>query len=231
MPERCAPAAGDEAVAKPPVEGQDAGGPAHPADPTVVQGAGLDRTRSQILGRNRRRLLAVGLALGGALAGCVYVPGTVDGVPTGAPWVALPLRGWIAEGAATAEAVTACFAPDCAPRVAVGVFRATGPQAADLAGALRDPQRLARWLRANDEADRDPKRRQIRTVPTVRSLREDAFEGFAIELARADGAREPAHGAVLGRRSGDALRFVIAIGFEAETVQRIARDVAAAHLR
>lgn len=171
------------------------------------------------------------LALGAALAGCLYVPGPVEGVPNGAPWVALPLRGWIAEGTATAEAMTACFAPDCAPRVAVGVFRASGPEAAVLAGVLREPQILARTLLANDAADRDPKRRTIRTVPTVQPLREGHLEGFAIELARADAARAPAHGAVLGRRSGEALRFVIAIGFEADTVRQVARDVAAAHLR
>ena len=171
------------------------------------------------------------LAVCVALAGCVYIPGRVDGVPAGAPWVALPLRGWIAEGGATAEAVTACFAPDCAPRVAVGVFRADGAQAAALAGVLREPQTLARTLLANDAADRDPKRRHIRTVPTVQPLREGDFEGFAIELARADGARAPAHGAVLGRHSGEALRFVIVVGFEAGTVRQVARDAAAAHLR
>lgn len=181
--------------------------------------------------RRTGRALAVGVAVCAALAGCLYIPGTVEGVPNGAPWVALPLRSWIAEGEATAEAVTACFDPGCAPRVAIGVFRATGRQAADLAGVLRDPEKLARGLRANDAADRDPKRRQIRTVPTVRTLQEAGFEGFAIELARADADRAPAHGAVLGRRSGDALRFVIAIGFEAETVRQVARDVATAQLR
>lgn len=176
-------------------------------------------------------MVTIAAALGLALAGCNYVPAGVEGVPAGGSWTALPLRGWIAEGGATAEAITACFAPDCAPRVAVGVFRASGAQATVLAHALREPQTLARTLVANDAADRDPKRRQIRTVPTVETLRERGFEGFAIELARADGAREPAYGAVLGRRSGEALRFVIVIGFEADTVRRVARDVAAAHLR
>lgn len=181
--------------------------------------------------RRAGRALAGGVALGVVLAGCLYLPDTVGGVPTAGSWVTLPLRAWIAEGPAAAEAVAACFAPECTPRVAVGVFRSTGAQADELAAVLRDPQRLARGLRANDAADRDPKRRQIRTVPTVAPLQDGAFEGFSIALARADDARAPAHGAVLGRRSGDNLRFVIAVGFEADAVQRMARDVAATHLR
>jgi len=171
--------------------------------------------------------LAVSLALGG----CIYLPGTVEGLPSGGPWVVLPLRDWLAEGGATADAMAACFAPTCSQRVAVGVFSASGPEGAALAGVLREPESLARMLLANDAADRDPKRRQIRTVPKVEPLREGSAEGFAIEIARADRTRPPAHGAVLGRRLGPTLRFVIAIGFEPETVQRVAREVAAAQLR
>jgi hypothetical protein len=182
--------------------------------------------------RRRRLCAAAVFALAvGATAGCIYVPGAVEGLPAGGPWVALPLRGWIAEGAARAEAVAACFAPDCAPRVAVGVFSASGPEAEALAVVLRRPQQLASWLEAKDAADTDPKRRSTRTTATAQPLRDGAFEGFSIALARVDGARPPAYGAVLGRRSGDALRFVMAIGFEPETVRQVARDVAAAHLR
>jgi hypothetical protein len=71
----------------------------------------------------------------------------VRGVPPADPWTALPLRRSIAESPVTPEAVAGCWRGDCPEQLAVGVFRATGEEAANLARTLDDPERLARVVR------------------------------------------------------------------------------------
>jgi hypothetical protein len=169
------------------------------------------------------RLASIGLVF--ALAGCIYVPASVEGVPAGASWVALPLRGWLSEGSVRAEAITACFAPDCAPRAGVGVFRATGEEARAIDAILRKPERLARQLEQRAEAGRSGKPPAAKAVPTVAPMREGGMAGFALDLVRADGSRA-AHAVVLGKPSGEALRFVMVIGEDEPAIQRLAREVA-----
>ena len=89
-------------------------------------------------------LLASALTL--AAAACTAIPRHLDGVPTEAPYTALPLRSWLAEDRIEPKAVVACASTECAQRIAVGVFRASGGAADGLAATLRDPQALARAL-------------------------------------------------------------------------------------
>jgi hypothetical protein len=140
-----------------------------------------------------------GAALAAALAGCIYFPEPVQGLPGGGGWVALPLRGWIAESAVKAEGIAGCFAADCAPRVGVGIFRAAGEEARVIAAVLREPERLVRFIDERDRADTGPRRKGVRTVATVEKLRESGLSGFAATLSRADGSRM-AHAAVLAAR-------------------------------
>lgn len=148
-----------------------------------------------------RRLLrraspaAAALAVAAGLAACIYLPEPVAGLPGGGSWVALPLRGWIAEGGIAAEGVAGCFAPDCAPRVAIGLFRAAGAEARTLSGVLREPERLVRFLEARDRADSARQRKAVRSVVTVERLREGGLSGFAGTLARGRLARRPRRGA------------------------------------
>lgn len=178
-----------------------------------------------------RRLLrrappaAAALTLAAGLAACIYLPEPVAGLPGGGSWVALPLRGWIAEGGIAAEGVAGCFAPDCAPRVAIGLFRAAGAEARTLSGVLREPERLVRFLAERDRADSAPQRKAVRSVVTVERLREGGLSGFAGTLAREDGSRA-AHAAVLGAETRGGLRVAIVIGDSAEGVRMAAREVA-----
>ena len=171
------------------------------------------------------RFAAAALGVASALAGCIYLPSHTEGLPAGGSYVALPLRGWIAEGGITAEGITGCFAPDCAPRIGVGIFRATGAEARTLRAVLDEPERLVRFLAARDAADTSPQRKGIRTVAAVEKLREGGAAGFAATLARADGTRA-AHAVVLGAETRDGLRVAIMIGDSPEGVRMTARDVA-----
>jgi hypothetical protein len=173
---------------------------------------------------SRLLLLLVGAALP---AGCIYVPTYVEGVPAGASWVALPLAGWLSEGGVRAEAITACFAPDCAPRAGVGVFRASGDEARTVEAALRHPERLARLLQERAAAAASTKRPGAgRAIQTVTPLKDGSLAGFTLAMAREDGSRA-AHAAVIGKRSGEALRFVIVVGADEEAVRATAREVVA----
>jgi hypothetical protein len=173
----------------------------------------------------RARLAAAALGLAG-LAGCIWMPVAVEGLPAGGSWVALPLRGWIAEGDVRAEGIAGCFSAECAPRVAIGIFSATGAEARALQAVLREPERLARFIAARDAADTNPRRQGVRTVATVERLREGAASGFLAALMREDGSRA-AHAAVLGRETRDGLRLALVIGESPEGVRMTAREVAA----
>jgi hypothetical protein len=179
----------------------------------------LARARAAAL----RGIAALGVA---ALAGCIWLPAPVEGIPSGGSWVALPLRGWIAEGGIKAEGVAACFAPDCAPRVAVGIFRATGSEARTLDAVLRDPERLVRFIAERDAADTNPRRKGVRTVVTTERLREGAAAGFSATLMREDGSRA-VHAVALGVETRDGLRLAIVVGESPEGVRTTAREVAA----
>jgi len=168
---------------------------------------------------------ALGLAAW-ALSGCIYLPSHTEGLPSGGAYVALPLSGWIAERGVKAEGIAGCFAAECAPRVAVGIFHATGEEARTLEAVLREPERLVRFLAARDAADTAPQRQRIRTVATVEKLREGGAAGFSATLAREDGTRA-AHAVVLGADGRDGLRIAIVIGESPEGVRMTAREVAA----
>lgn len=161
-----------------------------------------------------------------ALGSCIYLPAHIDEIPAGGGWMTLPLRGWIAEGEIKAEGIGACLAPDCAPRVGIAVFRATGAAARELATTLEDPQRLVRYLQERDAADTAAHRKAIRTVATARPFHEGRLSGFSITLMRADGSR-PAHAVALGLPNGDTLRVALVIGESEDGVRLAAREVAA----
>jgi hypothetical protein len=160
-----------------------------------------------------------------ALAGCIYFPEPVQGLPGGGGWVTLPLRGWIAEGRVKAEGIAGCFAADCSSRVGLGIFRATGEEARIVAALLREPERLVRYLDERDRADTAPQRKALRTVTTVERLREGRLAGFAATLSREDGTRM-AHAAVLAAETREGLRFALVIGESREGVRRVAREAA-----
>lgn len=162
--------------------------------------------------------------IAGWLAGCGLYPSAVRGVPTDAPWFALPLNDWLDEDRAKPEAVAICRPPECGPGLVVSVVRVTGPDAAIAEGLLADPGPLARALQAPRSG------KPARTMVALRPLSEGATSGFAITLARRDGGRRPAYGAALGRPQGDGLELVLVIGEEAAAVEDAARRVARQHL-
>lgn len=156
-----------------------------------------------------------------SLTGCGYIPRPVAGVPPGAPWEALPLRKWLAEDRAEPVALSFCVPPECRPGLAVAVIRLSGKDAEITDAVLRYPERLARALRSPSGRDKP-----VRTLVSVERLEEAPYSGFAIVLAPADGGKRPAYGAALGRRSGEELHIVLAIGEDARSVRETARQVA-----
>jgi hypothetical protein len=177
-------------------------------------------TRCPALVRASSLLLLLGL-----FSACAsYYPEPVRGVSNASAWVALPLRRWLAEDRAEPEAVAICRPPECGPGMVVAVVRTHGEDADEAEAVLRNPERLARAL--EDMRDRKSK---VRTKAAARRLTDGALQGFALELARDDGER-PAFGAALGRRTGDGLEFVLAIGDDRDAVEATLRKVAAQHL-
>lgn len=162
--------------------------------------------------------------LAALLSACSLFPRPVQGVPAEAPWFALPLGEWLGEGRAEPEAIAACRPPDCGPGLAVSVVRMSGEDAAAAARILADPGPLAQALQAPRSG------KPSRTAAALTPLQEGSATGFAITLARRDGARRTAYGAALGQRSGEDLRVVLVIGEDASAVQDTARRVARRHL-
>ncbi|WP_210485340.1 hypothetical protein [Microvirga antarctica] len=170
-----------------------------------------------------RRALSFGLVLL-ALAACGYIPRAVEGVPPGAPWEALPLRKWLAEGRAEPQALAFCAPPECRPGLVVSVIDLSDKDADISEAILRDPARLARALTSGT-----PRDRKIRTLVSSSPITASEAKGFAISLSRSDGTR-PAFGAALGRRSGASLRVVLVIGDDEAAVLSTVRQVAVREL-
>lgn len=166
------------------------------------------------------RSLLLFLALG--LTGCDYIPRTVAGLQTDASWTALPLRKWLAEDRAEPIALTFCAPPACSPGLAVGVFRLKGRDAEITDTLLRNPERLARGLRS--PVDRE---KPVRTDIAVQRLKDAPYPGFTITLTPRDGGKLPAYGAAMGRRSGESLDVILAVGVSPELVEQSVREAAA----
>jgi len=179
-------------------------------------------------------LLASALTL--AAPACTAIPRHLDGMPTEAPYTALPLRSWLAEDRIEPTAVVACASEECPQRIAVGVFRASGREADGLAATLRDPQALARALRAQKPlapaarklaAGTRPKPR-VKTAVEAQPFEDRDASGFTLRIGRADGEGRPAYGAALGRRSGEILEVVLVVGDDEAAVAATAVSVARA---
>jgi len=165
------------------------------------------------------------LALGLILASCGYIPRQVAGLQADTSWDALPLRKWLAEDRAEPVALSFCAPPECGPGLAVSVIRLIGRDADVTEALLKDPERLASGLRS--PAGRE---KPIKTQIAVERLRDGPNPGFAIEMSPADGSKRPAYGAAFGRREGEALSVVLAIGENQDVVKDTARQVAAREL-
>ncbi|HYF55864.1 MAG TPA: hypothetical protein VEA41_16540 [Salinarimonas sp.] len=161
------------------------------------------------------------------LAGCAYAPRGIEGVSSDDRWVALPLRGWLAEDRGRPEALIACLSADCPHKLMVALVTLQGDDARAAVAMLREPGRLAADLQARD-ARRE--RRRARARVELRSVGTGAVPGFAVVLAPEDGRRAPAHGAAFGRLEGGTLSLVLAIGDDAGATLAAAREAAAARL-
>lgn len=171
------------------------------------------------------RALLLGLSLILGLTSCDYIPRPVAGLPTNASWESLPLRKWLAEGRAEPIALSFCAPPQCNPGLAVSVIRLTGKDARITEALLKDPERLARALRSPID-----RAKPVRTEVSVERLKNALYPGFAISLAPMDGKKPPAYGAALGKRSGEDLEVVLAIGLSPEVVEQSVREAAAREL-
>ena len=165
------------------------------------------------------------LALGLSLASCGYIPRQVAGLSVDASWDALPLRKWLAEDRSEPVALAFCAPPECGPGLAVSVIRLSGKDADITEAVLQDPERLARALRS--PAGRN---KPVKTHITVERLTDSRYPGFAIDLSPADGSKRPAYGAAFGKREGEALSVVLAIGEVQDAVRETAKQVAAREL-
>lgn len=162
-----------------------------------------------------------------ALVGDIAFPSTVPGLPADQPWVSLPVGRWLTESAVQARAISACFAPECRPRAAVGLFEANGPEVDALARSLDDPAELVRILTAPPTGARAARGRV--PVPAVKVAVEPRLEGglsgYAVSLARRDGSRA-AFGLVLASRRAGRLVILVIVAPDDGSARRLARDVA-----
>jgi hypothetical protein len=178
-------------------------------------------------------LLAAAVALG--LAGCVDMglarsvafPPDIPGLEAGQPWVRLPVDSWVTDSGIEPVAIAGCLATSCSPPAAVALLRARGREADRLARAAENPEGLARALL---EPRKRPRNLGSAPRPEVASaaerIREGAWRGFSLHLARRDGSRG-AHAAVLTRTEAGTLTVVIVVAPAADGALRIARDVVA----
>lgn len=174
-------------------------------------------------------LRRLALVFGGiaALAGCIAVPRSVEGVPSDAEWLVLPLRSWAAIEHGEPEAVAACLGPPCAERMKVSILRLRGDQARDARAVLADPSRLARGLSELARADDNPRRADVATRISAERFTADGLSGFVIAL-EGEGARtRSAFGGALAREEGADLRVAFVVGDSREGVEGALRQIAA----
>ena len=181
-----------------------------------------------------------------AQAGCLDLglvaetafPTEVPGLPSGQPWVSLPVRSWLVQGNVQVRAVSACFEATCRPRAAVAVFDAAGQDASRLTAALADPDALRRelvaraLLRPNLRSTGSATKSEARGA-SLRPTRIDVVAGpgpgpprLSVRLARSDGSRS-AFGHVVALRHQGGVTLVVVITADADEAQALAGAVAA----
>lgn len=147
-------------------------------------------------------------------------PGALSGFASGAEgeiWLALPLNAWLGAQASVGEPETiiACIGPECPARLAAGVFRLTGEAARRAERDLRDPQALVARLGRGPDVE-----------ATGAAFSEGGSTGFTLSVASRTDPTRSIHGAALGRREGEALRFALVIGDDAGVVRAAAVQIA-----
>ena len=170
--------------------------------------------------------IGAGAALG-VLAACSSLPDLTAALPSTAGWTRLPLESWVVEGGITAQSITACRPPDCAPAVAVGIFRATGAEAGLLEAALADPAGFERGLGrlATERRAKRRDRRNLGSRAAVAAWHGGGLKGLRITLTRDDDGRA-AHGIVLARRGSEGVRAAVIAGESEAAVTEAAEGLA-----
>lgn len=197
-------------------------------------------------GRSRDRRAAIlgvaALLAAGALSGCldmalvadIAFPPTMPGLAD-PRFVSLPVGRWVTEGATSARGIAGCLAPGCDPGLAVGLFQASGADADALARTADDPDALARALMQDRPPEKRPRARvrngavsrpRVPVVASSERIREGAWRGFVLRIARADGS-QPAFGTALVRTGPRGLTAILVIGLSEGATRRVARAVAA----
>jgi len=167
--------------------------------------------------------LILALLLGGCTPGGTRVAGfdsldlrRLAESEDGEAWLALPMRKWLGthEHVGYPEAVIACIAPGCPNRLAVGVFRLEGATAERAERDLRNPQMLARGLALQDDGDT-----AAAIDIDIAEHRLDDLSGFTISMRAPQADGRALHGAAVGRREGDELRLILAVGDDLQVVR------------
>ena len=181
-----------------------------------------------------------------AQAGCLDLglvadtafPAEVPGLPSGQPWVSLPVRSWLVQGDVQVRAVSACFDATCRPRAAVAVFDVAGRDAARLTADLADPSALKRELvaRALLRPNVRPARSGARPAARGTSLWPPRIDVVAspgpgpprlsVRLARPDGSRA-AFGHIVALWHQGSVTFVVVIAADEDDARELAGAVAA----
>ncbi len=170
-----------------------------------------------------------------ALPGCldlglvssIAFPPDIPGLDRDQPWVRLPVGSWVTDGAVQPVAMVGCFAPSCSPQAAIGLFRARGAEAENLARVAQDPQRLASaLLEGRPRPSGLGKAPKPKIAADAQPIREGGWRGFSLHLAREDGTRA-VHGAILTRSTAGTLTIVFVVSGAENAALRIARTVAA----
>lgn len=191
--------------------------------PLIITSGRTFRAAVCMFGRRMLALATAG-AIFAAIAGCMYLPRYIDGVPTGEPWSALPLRGWITDNGIRAEAITACFTSDCPQKVAVASLIADGTTADELARLLANPKPLLRLVATGRPRPRGPNPKPL--LATSEPLQLERFSGFLMTISKPDGKGRPAHAIALGRREASELHLLLLVGENREALLHVAQQAA-----
>ncbi|TVR09254.1 MAG: hypothetical protein EA385_07800 [Salinarimonadaceae bacterium] len=164
-----------------------------------------------------RRLAGV-VTLAIALGSCL--PASMRGLQSGVEgevWLALPLNAWLGadEGVGEPETIVGCIGAHCPARIAAGTFRLTGEAARRAERDLGNPRALVARLGSAEDVE-----------ATGEAFSHGDLGGFFLTMTSRNDPARAVHGAALGRRDGDALRFALAIGDDAAVTRAAVIQIA-----
>lgn len=164
------------------------------------------------------RSLAAGALLGLAACGGVLEGMLPPGVPVAEGWQTLPVANLYSRETVTARSLAFCRRAQCGHDSAIGVFTATGPEAAALKRSLDNPVTLLGLIDKPVPVAATPRIGAKTPVQKLRNAAKTTIEpfeagdwrGVRVGISAGPNKRQ-AYGVILAKRTGDVLDMVITV--------------------